>query len=35
MMDTISNNVWQRRGSSVVFDQKSLGSFIADGATIS
>ena len=33
-MDTISNNVWQRRGSSVVFDQKSLGLFIADGATV-
>lgn len=34
-MDTISNNVWQRRGSCVVFDQKSLGPFIADGAVIS
>ena len=34
-MDTISNNVWQRRGSCVVFDQKSLGAFIADGAVVS
>ena len=34
-MDTISNNVWQRRGSCVIFDQKSLGSFIAAGAVIS
>jgi hypothetical protein len=35
MTDTISNNVWQRRGSCIIFDQKSLGSFIADGAVIS
>jgi len=34
-MDTISNNVWQRRGSCVIFDQKSLGSFISDGSVIS
>ncbi|BBO67932.1 hypothetical protein DSCA_18620 [Desulfosarcina alkanivorans] len=34
-MDTISNNVWQRRGSCVIFDQKSLGPFIADGSVIS
>jgi len=34
-MDAISTNVWQRRGSSVIFDQKSLGSFIADGAVVS
>lgn len=34
-MDIISNNVWQRRGSCVIFDQKSLGSFISDGAVVS
>ena len=34
-MDTISNNVWQRRGSCVIFDQKSLGTFISDGAVVS
>ncbi len=34
-MDTISNTVWQRKGSSIVFDQKSLGPFIADGSVIS
>ena len=34
-MDTISNNVWQRRGSCIIFDQKSLGTFITDGAMIS
>lgn len=34
-MDMISTNVWQRRGSSVVFDQKSLGPLIAAGALIS
>ena len=35
MMDTITNTVWQRKGFSVIFDQKSLGSFISDGAVIS
>ena len=34
-METISNNVWQRRGSCVIFDQKSLGSFISDGTVVS
>jgi len=34
-MDEISNDIWQRRGSSVIFDQKSLAPFITDGAVIS
>ncbi len=34
-MDTITNTVWQRKGSSVIFDQKSLGPFISNGAVIS
>lgn len=34
-MDTISNNVWQRRGSCVIFDKKSLSSFIAEGSVVS
>lgn len=34
-METISNTVWQRKGSSIIFDQKSLGPFIADGSVIS
>jgi hypothetical protein len=34
-MDTLSNNVWQRRGSCVVFDKTSLVPFISDGAAIS
>ena len=34
-MDIISTTVWQRRGSSIVFDQNSLGQFIADGSVIS
>ena len=34
-MDTISNKVWQRRGSCVIFDKASLGSFIPDGAVVS
>jgi len=34
-METISNTVWQRKGSCIVFDQKSIGPFIADGAVIS
>lgn len=34
-METILTTVWQRRGSSVIFDQKSLGPFISNGAVIS
>lgn len=34
-MDTITNTVWQRKGSSFIFDQKSLGPLISDGAVIS
>lgn len=34
-MDTITNTVWQRKGSCVIFDQKSLGPFISEGAVIS
>ncbi|HML53152.1 MAG TPA: hypothetical protein PKC79_03575 [Solidesulfovibrio magneticus] len=34
-MESISNTVWQRKGSSVIFDQKSLGPFISEGAVIS
>ena len=34
-METISNTVWQRKGSCIVFDQKSLGPFIADGSVTS
>lgn len=34
-MDTISTNVWQRRGSCIIFDQKSLGQFISGGAVVS
>ncbi len=34
-MENISNTVWQRKGSSVIFDQDSLGEFIAEGAVIS
>jgi hypothetical protein len=34
-MDTISTTVWQRMGSCVIFDQKSLGPFISEGAVIS
>lgn len=34
-MESISNSVWQRRGSAVVFDQKSLTPFITAGAVIS
>lgn len=34
-MDGISSSVWQRKGSSVVFDRKSLGEFISSGAVIS
>ena len=34
-MDTISNTVWQRKGSCVIFDQRSLAPFISCGAVIS
>lgn len=34
-MDTISNSVWQRRGSCILFDQESLAPFVEDGAVIS
>ncbi len=34
-METNYTSVWQRRGSCVIFDQKSLGPFISDGAVIS
>lgn len=34
-METITTTVWQRKGSCVIFDQKSLGPFISDGAVIS
>jgi hypothetical protein len=34
-MDKISNDIWQRRGSSVIFDQKSLAPLITDGAVVS
>lgn len=34
-METISNSVWQRKGSSIVFDQISLGPFIENGSVIS
>lgn len=34
-MDTITTTVWQRKGSCIIFDQKSLGRFISDGAVIS
>jgi hypothetical protein len=34
-MDAITNTVWQRKGSSIIFDQQSLGPFISDGSVIS
>ena len=34
-MDSISTNVWQRKGSCVIFDQRCLGPFISEGAVIS
>ena len=34
-MDTISNTVWQRKGSCILFDQDSLAPFVTDGAIIS
>lgn len=34
-MDSISSSVWQRKGSCVIFDQESLGQFIAADALVS
>ncbi len=34
-MESMSTTVWQRKGSCVIFDQKSLGPLISDGAVIS
>ncbi len=34
-METISSSVWQRKGSSIVFDKRSLGGLISAGAVIS
>jgi hypothetical protein len=34
-MESISSSVWQRKGSSVVFDKQSLGGLISAGAVIS
>jgi hypothetical protein len=34
-MEKISSSVWQRKGSCVVFDKKSLGGLISAGAVIS
>jgi len=34
-MDSISSTVWQRKGSSVIFDRAVLGEFISQGAVIS
>lgn len=34
-MESISTTVWQRKGSCVIFDKESLGSFISDGAVVS
>ena len=34
-MDTISNTVWQRKGSSILFDQENLAPFVKDGAVVS
>ena len=33
-MDTISNTVWQRKGSSIIFNEDSLAPFVKDGAVI-
>lgn len=35
MMDSISTTVWHRRGSCIIFDQKSLSPFIAANSLIS
>ncbi|MGC8495495.1 MAG: hypothetical protein ACP5SH_27605 [Syntrophobacteraceae bacterium] len=34
-MEKISSSAWQRKGSSIVFDKKSLGGLISAGAVIS
>ena len=34
-MDSISSTVWQRKGSSIIFDRAVLGEFISQGAVIS
>lgn len=34
-MDTLANTAWQRKGSCIIFDPKSLGSLIAADAVIS
>jgi len=34
-MNTLTHTVWQRRGTSVIFDQESLGPFISGGAVVS
>lgn len=34
-MDTITNTVWHRKGSSVIFDKESLAPFISNGSLIS
>ncbi|MBF0233373.1 MAG: hypothetical protein HQK65_10105 [Desulfamplus sp.] len=34
-MDTISNTVWQRKGSSIIFDQESLAPFVKNASVIS
>jgi len=34
-MEKISSSVWQRKGSSIVFDKKSLGGLISGGPIIS
>ena len=34
-MESISSTVWQRKGSSIIFDQDVLGKFISQGAVIS
>jgi len=34
-MNTLSSTIWQRKGSSVVFDQNSLGRFISEDAVVS
>ncbi len=34
-MDIITGDIWQRRGSSVIFDQESLAPLITNGAIVS
>lgn len=34
-METISSTAWQRKGSSIVFDQQSLSPLIANGSVVS